>query len=77
MSATKKQLVTVYTEPASGPGWANAPLWIIWRDDLGKLHEDCLQPDDQSNDIRTLYGTCAAAHAALMRATRSAMGEYR
>ena len=61
----KRQIVAVTARSASGPGWANSPVWVVWRDEYGQLHEDCLQPNEQSIEIHTLYRVCAAAAAAL------------
>jgi hypothetical protein len=61
------RLIAVVAEPASGPGWANTPLWIIVQDGNGKLRRECLQPDEQSDGIRVLYATAAAVHGALVR----------
>ena len=60
-------IIAVVAEPASGPGWANTPLWIIVQNGNGKLRRECLQPDEQSNGIRVLYATAAAAHGAMVR----------
>jgi len=56
------RIVTAWAEPVSGPGWANRPLWIIVRDGLGNFREDCLQPDDQTVGMQTLYHVSSAVH---------------
>jgi len=63
----RDHIVAVVAEPASGPGWANTPLWVIMQDSNGNLRRGCLQPDEQSNGIRVLYATAAAVHGALVR----------
>lgn len=60
-------IIAVVAEPASGPGWANTPLWVIVQDGNGQLRRECLQPDEQSDGIRVLYATAAAVHGALVR----------
>ena len=60
-------IIAVVAEPASGPGWANTPLWIIVQDGNGQLRRECLQPDEQSDGLRVLYATAAAVHGALVR----------
>lgn len=60
-------IVAVVAEPARGPGWSNTPLWIIVQDGSGKLRRECLQPDEQGDTLRVLYGTAAAVHGALVR----------
>lgn len=61
------RIVAVAATPASGPGWANTPLWVVVQDRNGKLRRECLQPDEQSDGIRVLYATAAAVHAAMVR----------
>lgn len=62
-------VLTAYAEPAAGPGWANAPLWLIIRDARdGSLRRECLQPDEQTSEMRTLYPVCAAAHLSMLAA---------
>lgn len=55
-------IVTAYAERASGPGWSNAPAWVIVRGRDGNLREHCLQPDEQSYDIVAAYDFSALAH---------------
>lgn len=75
--ARVKRLVTAFAEPAAGPGWANTPLYIIWRDEKGALHEECLQPEDQSITMKALYAVASASHASLChQIIRSYPGEY-
>lgn len=54
-------LIVAWAQPASGPGWANRPLWYIVRTADGKLVERCLQPEEQTRDIVTLYPFSAMA----------------
>lgn len=61
------RVVAAFAEPASGPGWANTPLWLIIQEGDGKLRRECLQPDEQSEGMRLLYATAAAVHGALVR----------
>ena len=64
---TTRHIVCAYAEPAAGPGWANAPLWIVERID-GSLYERCLQPHEQPARIVHLYRIAAAVHAEMMSA---------
>lgn len=66
MISSTDQIVTVFTEPASGPGWANSPLCVIVRDENGELRKEYLQPEEQTKDMRILYATAATIHGALM-----------
>ena len=70
-------IVTVYAVMASGPGWANTPLFVIYRDGNGLLHEDAIQPEDQTKEIRTIFEIAAIVHSKLLLATKRAIGGTR
>lgn len=70
--APDERIVTAYAQRASGPGWSNAPVWVIVRDGNGRLRELCIQPDEQTREMLMLYDVAAAAHDALVRAVQSA-----
>ena len=61
-------IITAYAESCAGPGWANTPIWVIVRDLEGKMRLDCLQPDEQTHDMRLLYRLSEAAHQAMLNA---------
>ena len=65
-------IVTAYPEHAEGPGWRNEPIWIVVRVN-GDLREVCLQPDEQTEEMRSLFRVCEAAHVALKGAVERAM----
>lgn len=65
-------IVTAYPERAEGPGWRNEPLWIVVRVN-GDLREVCLQPDEQTDAMRSLFRVCEAAHVAMKGAVEWAM----
>jgi len=48
-------IVAAYAENASGPGWANSPVWVIVRDGDHKLRQECIQPSKQTRDMMILY----------------------
>lgn len=64
-------IVAAWCEPANGPGWTNIPLWYLVRDTDGKLHVECLQPDEMTRDMLVLYNVCAAAHRSLLMQVRN------
>lgn len=66
--ADKRHIVCAWAERASGPGWSNSLVWYITRDGNGVLRQECLQPDEQSHDIRLLYETSRVSHLAFMEA---------
>ena len=60
-----RKVICVYAERAKGPGWANAPLWIVLRDEKGDLSEHCVQPHERTAGGHALYDTAAALPEAL------------
>lgn len=69
--AKDDHITTAYAESGGGPGWGNAPVWVIVRSADGKLRQECIQPDEQSAEIRSLYGISQAAHYAMVSAVQS------
>jgi hypothetical protein len=67
----KNRIITAYAERASGPGWANAPLWVIEQDSNGKITERCIQPSKFTAEIHSLYDISQAAHIAMLNAVIS------
>ena len=59
-------IVTAYAQPCAGPGWGNSPIWVVVKNGDGKLREECIQPDEQTECMYKLYSVCAAAHSSLM-----------
>ncbi len=66
------KVVTAWAEYVAGPGWANAPVWVIVCDINGRLREECIQPDEQTAEIRALFAVSAAAAASMTRAVEAA-----
>ena len=59
-------IIAAVPEYASGPGWANQPLWVhIARND-GTMRSECLQPDEQTSEQHTLFRVGAAVHRQLV-----------
>lgn len=68
------QIVTAWAESASGPGWANQPVWYLVRSRLdGSLRVECLQPREQSPEIMDLYAWSKLAHARMTKAVEDAV----
>jgi len=63
-------IVTAYAERASGPGWANCPLWVVVRGRDGVVRVECLQPEEQTNDMVVLYNVSEAVHLAMTQAVK-------
>ncbi len=65
----REYIVTAYAEPASGPGWANAPLWVIIADGASnKTRTACIQPAQQTAEMHALYAFSSLAHDRMKRA---------
>jgi hypothetical protein len=64
-------IVTVYAKQAKGPGWSNQPLFVLIRDAEGRLREECLQPDEQTAEMKALFNVSATVHDQLVKAVKS------
>lgn len=67
-------VIVAFAEAAGGPGWSNTPVWVVVQEPMGKLRVECLQPDEQSHEMATLYGVSSAIHAALTNEVRKLYG---
>lgn len=65
------RIVAAWAESASGPGWANAPVWVLVRERDGTLRLDCLQPSEQTHAMHLLYRVSACATAEMTAAVRA------
>lgn len=68
--ASDEHILVAWAESASGPGWANAPLWYVVRASDGKMRVECLQPKEQTAAMAAYYRTsnCVSAEmTALVR----------
>ena len=67
------QIVAVWAESCSGPGWANQPVWVLVRALSGFLRIECLQPSEQSSVLLTCHRFAAELHTVMMREARALM----
>ena len=59
-----ERIIAVVPEYASGPGWANKPIWVyIEQSATKRLRTECIQPDEQT----TLFASGAAMATALVQ----------
>lgn len=72
-----EKIVTAFAEYAAGPGWAGRPLWVIVRDENHRLREECIQPEDQTAEMRALFRVSNAAHKAMTSAVESAVARQK
>lgn len=73
IKAKGETVVTAFAERASGPGWANSPIWVIVRDLNGNLRQECLQPEEQTAEMAVLFRLSEAAHEAMTSAVLTAL----
>lgn len=64
----------MYVAPihAAGPGWQNQPLWVVISRG-GVLVEECLQPEEQPEAVRTLYLAGSVIHRQMVAALENAL----
>lgn len=70
---TTPVVLAAWAEPASGPGWANAPVRAVVRYPDGRYAEEWLQPDEQSPAVQTLYAASAVITGQMTRAASPAI----
>jgi hypothetical protein len=51
----KGEIVAVVPDRCTGPGWVNTPVWVYWRDEEGTIHQDCLQPEEQTDLLQEIF----------------------
>jgi hypothetical protein len=62
-------IVTAYAEKASGPGWANRPLFVVLRNSASGVYRvECVQPEDQPPEVQYLYEIADTVHRRLCAA---------
>ena len=67
-----EHIMCAYAEPAHhGPGWINAPIWLIIRGGNGKIRQDCIQPEHRTAALLALYGVSAAVHASMLKEVKA------
>ena len=53
-------VLSAWAEPARGPGWANAPVWVAVRNGTDNACRiECLQPSEQTARMRDFYAFSA------------------
>jgi len=65
-----ERIISAYAESCAGPGWANSPVWVIVLNTSGKLRQECVQPEEQTTEMHTLYHISSAAHVSMTKAVR-------
>lgn len=66
-----EHIIAVVPAFAAGPGWSNQPVWVyIEQSATKKLRTECIQPDEQTPEMRALFAPGAVMAAALVRSVR-------
>lgn len=66
-----EHIIAVVPAFAAGPGWSNQPLWVyIEQSATKKLRTECIQPDEQTPEMRALFAP-RSGHGCGTRAERS------
>ena len=61
-------ILCVYAKAACGPGWSNTPLWVVVRNSCnGDICEVCIQPEQQTLIMRSLYSISHAVNDQLVK----------
>lgn len=63
-----ERIIAVVPQQAAGPGWSNAPTWVYIATNDGRLREECIQPEERTPDLHTLYDIGEKVCAALIGA---------
>lgn len=62
-----KHILSVWAEPAAGPGWSNTPIRYIGQNEDGSYFEGWLQPEEQTEAMRVLYSISATVNNKLIK----------
>jgi hypothetical protein len=63
-----ERIIAVVPETCHGPGWANAVVWVYIAEDNSKLRCECIQPDERTPEMHTLFSAGEAMVNALLSA---------
>jgi len=66
--ARGERIVAVVPEHCSGPGWSNRVVWVYIESGNGGIRDHCLQIEDQTPEMLTLFDVAAVMHRALLDA---------
>jgi len=70
--ADLEHIVTAWAEKASGPGWSNFPIWVLIIEPMGTYRLECIQPEEQTDEMRTLFKVSALVAEQMTALVRAA-----
>ena len=63
-----EMVVCAYAEKASGPGWSNCPVFVVIENKCTcGIRTECIQMDQQSEEMLTIYDIAAEVHETMLR----------
>lgn len=62
------RVIAVVPECCNGPGWANTPTWVYIETNDGRLRKECIQSDERTTELHTLFHVGVAMGWALINA---------
>jgi hypothetical protein len=67
--APGERIGAVVPERCAGPGWANSVVWVhIIGPHDGQCRQECLQPNEQTPEIRNIFDLGEIVHRMLISA---------
>lgn len=70
-----ERVVAVVPELCHGPGWSNSPTWVFIATNDGRLRRECIQPDERTLELHTLFAAGEAMCNALILAVPTLKAE--
>lgn len=69
--AEGEYIISAWAEDVSGPGWSNQPIWVLIGSRGGsRYRQECIQPKDQTPELRMLFAFSALAHSQMVAQVR-------
>lgn len=68
-----ESVVTAWAERCSGPGWSNSVVWVLLRSRDFKLRIIGLQPGEQTEGLRAMFGVSAVLQESVRAEAESAL----
>jgi hypothetical protein len=67
--SSAEEVIAVVPEMVAGPGWSNAPVWVYIKNHAtNELREECIQPEERTREMDTLFRIGWTVHNALLKA---------
>lgn len=66
--AYDERIIAVVPERCFGPGWNNSPAWVYITDSSSRLRTECIQPQERTPEMNTLFAAGEAMCNALIGA---------